>query len=240
MTDLYFATWNQFDMHEQVIKRLILTLPVFCMIAASAMSAEEVDRPSPALDVPAAAVHVTDPAAATRAWLDTVPADKRAKSDAYFEGGYWLILWNFLLAAAISIFLLSSRISARLRDFAERTTQAKTLQVVLYVIPYFLLTAVLSFPLTVYQQFYREHQYGLATQTFGPWFGEQLIALVVSLIGGTLLLIGLYAVFRRAPRAWWLWGTIVVVIFSFIRKFYRARLHRTSLQHLQTVGRSKN
>src|SRR6266404_7933968 len=61
-----------------------------------------------------------DPAEATRAWLATVPADKRAKSDAYFEGGYWLILWNFLLTAAISILLLQSRISARLRDFAER------------------------------------------------------------------------------------------------------------------------
>ncbi len=30
--------------------------------------------------------------------------NEREKSDAYFEGGYWLILWNFLLAAAISIF----------------------------------------------------------------------------------------------------------------------------------------
>jgi hypothetical protein len=40
-----------------------------------------------------------DPAAATRAWLATVPAEKRVRSDAYFEGGYWLILWNFLLGS---------------------------------------------------------------------------------------------------------------------------------------------
>ena len=47
--------------------------------------------------VPPAAQQVTDPAAATRAWLDTVPRDKREKSDAYFEGGYWLLLWNYLV-----------------------------------------------------------------------------------------------------------------------------------------------
>src|SRR5438876_8330183 len=70
-----------------------------------------------------------DPAAATQAWLATVPPDKREKSDAYFEGGYWLILWNFLLAPAISIFLLASRISARLRDFADRAARFKPLQV---------------------------------------------------------------------------------------------------------------
>src|SRR5207249_10317125 len=93
-----------------------------------------------------------DPAAATQAWLATVPRDKREKSDAYFEGGYWLLLWNFLLAAGISIFLLESRISARMRDFAERRTRFKSLQVVIYAVVYFLLVAVLSFPLIVYQQ----------------------------------------------------------------------------------------
>ena len=96
-----------------------------------------------------------DPAAATRAWLDSVPQEKREKSDAFFEGGYWLILWNYLVAAAISILLLSSRISARLRDFSERLTSYKTLQVACYSIPYLLLAFVLSFLLNVYEHFFR-------------------------------------------------------------------------------------
>ena len=161
-----------------------------------------------------------DPAVATQAWLATVPQDKRAKSDAYFEGGYWLILWNFLLVAAISIFLLTSRISARLRDFSERICRGSlSLQVVLYAIPYFLLVAALTFPLTVYQSFYREHQYGLATQSFLPWFGEQLIGFGVTLIAGILLLMVLYAVFRLAPRTWWIWGTIATVVFLAVGAF---------------------
>src|SRR5213596_1872196 len=169
---------------------------------------------------PTAAAGVTetaksfDAATATQAWLATVPQEKREKSDAYFEGGYWLILWNFLLAATISIFLLASRISARLRDFAERAARFKPLQVTLYAIPYILLVYVLSFPLNLYEHFYREHQYGLATQSFAPWFGEQLVALSLTLIIGTVLLIVLYAIFRRAPRTWWIWGAIVAVIFS--------------------------
>jgi STE24 endopeptidase len=100
-----------------------------------------------------------------------------------------------------------------MRNFAERTTRFKALQVMLYAIPYVLITFALSFPLIVYQRFYREHAYGLATQTFAPWFKELMIALLVSLIGTTILLIILYAVFRRAPRTWWLWGTAVVAVF---------------------------
>jgi STE24 endopeptidase len=204
------------------MKRAIILLYLFAGTLSCASTASAQDSspsPAPNLNVPAAAVNVVDPATATRAWLDSVPADKRAKSDAYFEGGYWLILWDFLLSAAISVFLLQSRISARLRDVAERTTRFKALQVVLYAIPFILITAVLSFPLAAYEGFFREHQYGMATQTFGPWFSEQLIALVVALIGLSIFLVILYAVFRRAPNAWVLWGTAVAVAFSIFGSF---------------------
>jgi STE24 endopeptidase len=155
-----------------------------------------------------------DPTAATQAWLDSMPRNQRAKSDAYFEGGYWLILWNFLLAAAISVFLLASRVSARLRDFSEHVTKIKNFQSVCYAIPYLLLVYALSFPLNLYENFFREHQYGMATQSFAPWFREQLLGLALTLAGGTLLVVVLYAVFRRAPRTWWIWGTIIMIVSS--------------------------
>jgi STE24 endopeptidase len=168
-----------------------------------------------------AAQHATplDPAAATQAWLDSVPREKREKSDAYFEGGYWLILWDYLVAAGISVLLLSGGISARLRDLSERLTTSKTLQVACYSVPYLLLVYFLSFPLNVYQSFFREHRYGFATQTFPAWFREQLIGLGITIIGGTIFITVLYAVFRRAPRTWWIWGTVVAVIFWFVSLF---------------------
>src|SRR5256886_13786942 len=160
-----------------------------------------------------------DPAAATKAWLATIPRDRREKSDAYFEGGYWLLLWNFLLLAAISVSVLESRISARLRDFAERVSRSKNLKVACYAVAYLLLVYVLSFPLNLYEHFFREHRYGLATQSFLPWFREQLIGFGLTIIGGTILLIALYTVFRRAPRTCWIWGTAVAVAFMLVVVF---------------------
>ena len=197
-----------------MIKPSIITLlGVAFVIVTMPVCAEGNQAPPPAAAENASAV---GPAAATQAWLATVPRDKREKSDAYFEGGYWLLLWNFLLTAAICIFLLESRISARLRDFAERICRGSwqlPLQVILYAIPYFLIVATLTFPLNLYENFLRQHQYGLATQSFFSWFREQLIGLGLTIIGGTILLIALYAVFRKAPRTWWAWATAVMVIF---------------------------
>ncbi len=183
------------------------------LLCAPVARAQEPAPPSaPALVIPAAALNV-DPATATRAWLDTVPADRKSKSDAYFEGGYWLILWNFLVSAGISLLLLHTRLSARIRNFAERKTRFKALQVTLYGLAYLLLTSALSFPLSVYEHFFREHAYDLSTQTFAAWFGEQIKGLGIGLVAFSILLVVLYAVFRRAPRTWWIWGTGVAVAF---------------------------
>jgi STE24 endopeptidase len=206
-------------MQVAMSKHLVLLTTTVCFVfGLIAVSAQETPVPvAPAgieQNVPA-----LDPAAATQAWLATVPKDEREKSDAYFEGGYWLILWNFLLAAAISIFLLASRISARLRDFSRRLTRFKMLQVACYALPYLVIVYVLSFPLNLYENFFREHDYGFATQSFFPWFREQLISLGVAIVGGAILLIVLYAVFRRAPRTWPIWGTVVAVIFASILVF---------------------
>src|SRR5438132_11918345 len=115
---------------------ILLTLAVCLAITSAEISARE----TPAQTASPAVVADTksfDPAAATEAWLASVPREQREKSDAYFEGGYWLLLWNFLLVAAISVFLLESRISARLRDFAERAAKLRSIQVACYAIPYF-------------------------------------------------------------------------------------------------------
>ncbi len=187
----------------------------FLALSSTLLSApgEDAAPPSPpTLTVPSAAVNA-DPETATRAWLDTVPADKKARSDAYFEGGYWLIFWNFVVSAAISLLLLNTGVSARIRDFAERRTRFRSLQVIVYGVAYLLLTSALSFPLSLYEHFFREHTYGLSTQAFGAWFGEQIKGLGLALIGFSVLLLALYAVFRRAPRTWWIWGTAVTVAF---------------------------
>ena len=192
------------------MKITILLLASCLMISAALLSAQP--EPTPLTNAPKTVASL-DPAAATRAWLETVPAEKRARSDAYFEGGYWLILWNFLLGAAISLLLLGSGLSARLRDFAERITRFRTLQVAIFAVAYVVIVAVLSFPLGVYSDYFREHAYGLATQTFGPWFREQLLGLALDIVATAILMMVLYAVFRRAQRTWWLWGTGVGVLF---------------------------
>jgi len=156
---------------------------------------------------------VAGPQAATDAYLASVPADARARSDAYFEGGYWVSLWQFLWSSIVLVILLQTGLSARLRDTAARITRARWLQPAIYGAGFLLITSVLGFPLSLFTDFWREHQYGLATQTFAAWFGDQLKGLGIGLVLGSLMILVLYAVLRMTGRAWWIWGAVVTMAF---------------------------
>src|SRR5205823_2735912 len=157
---------------------------------------------------------ITDPEGATRAWLDTMPANEKARSDAYFEGTYWLILWNFLVTVAIALLLLTTKLSARIRDLAAALTSFRPAQAGIYAIGFAIITWALNLPLNCYEGFVREHQYGMSNQTFLAWFGESLKALTVALVILPIVFAVLYSIFRVAERTWWIWGTIVGIVLT--------------------------
>ena len=199
--------------------RTTLTTTVALLICFSASLA--LAQPPAANEMPSV-VHVPaaaqasanfDANAATNAYLAQIPADKTARSDAYFEGGYWMILWDFLYGVVVAFLLLNLRWSAKMRDFAERVTRFKPLQTFVYWLQYLLLTTLLVFPLSVYEDYFREHKYGLATQTFGPWMVDQLKALGVNLVLGGLITMLLFGIVRRLQKTWWIWGAAVTYAF---------------------------
>ena len=149
--------------------------------------------------------------AATQAYLDRLPADTVARSNAYFEGGYWLQLWNFLAGLLVSWLLLRNRISARVRDACQRLGRFGFFRDALYGAFYSVASALLTLPLNIYEGYFREHQYGMANQTFVPWMVEQLVILGAQTLIFALAIAVLYAVIRAAGERWWLWGTVAAL-----------------------------
>ena len=166
--------------------------------------------------VPAAAQPSShfDADAATEAYMAQIPASARGRSDAYFEGGYWLTLWDFLYGAAICLLLLNLRWSAAMRNLAERVTRFKPLQTLLYWAQYSVATFLLGAPLSIYEDYFREHHYGMATQTFGPWAWDQTKELLIAIVLGGLLVMALFGIVRRLPRTWWIWGAAFTMAFT--------------------------
>src|SRR5476649_2651453 len=74
-----------------------------------------------------------DAAKATDKYLARISGAARAKSDAYFEGGYWLQLLDLVYALGVASLLLWLQISSRISDWVEERTHSRIWQVMLYV-----------------------------------------------------------------------------------------------------------
>lgn len=151
-----------------------------------------------------------DAETATRAYLATLNGAARAKSDAYFEGGYWLPLWSALFSVISYWIMLRFRWSAAWSAWAQKIVKWRWLQPALYSLPFTLVGALLTLPWTIYTDFIREHQYNMSNQNFGQWAFDMAKMLGVGLVLGAIMFVVIYAVIRRSPTRWWLWATLAM------------------------------
>jgi STE24 endopeptidase len=151
--------------------------------------------------------------AAVETYLAKMPPAERARSNAYFEGGYWLQLWDFLSTVVVMWLLLHFRLSARMRDFAERITRFRPLQTAIYWVQFIVVLTVATFPLGIYEGYIREHKYGLSNQTFAQWMRDQVVMLGVGIVLGAIFVVPLFGLVRRLGKNWWVWGAVASVVF---------------------------
>ncbi len=220
--------------------RLILPIVFLFTAFVCGQTSNPAVPPVPSAENRPAAAPAFDVNAAVNAYLAKMPPAQRSRSDAYFEGGYWLLLWDFLSSVFVMWLMLRFRWSAGMRNLAERITRFRPLQTALYWMEFILVASILTFPLTVYEGYFREHKYGLLNQNL-----RSLDARADRRAGG-----------RRCagsdPDRAAIWacptpGEELVGVgrgfddrVSRIRKPDRPGLHRASLQQVQKAGGSEH
>jgi STE24 endopeptidase len=150
---------------------------------------------------------------ATLAYLAQLPPEAHAKAEAYTQGGHWLLLWGAVVAVAAAWLVLRSGWLVRLRDGVEGGKSRPWRVAFVVVAADAVLEALIALPWTAYSDWWREKIYGLTDQALPGWFGEWAMGLAIGAVFTALLASGLYALIRRAPKTWWLWGGGLVGVF---------------------------
>jgi STE24 endopeptidase len=157
-----------------------------------------------------------DPAAATAAYLATVPAESHARAQAYTQGGHWLILWTALIGVAVLWLILRSGLLVRLRDRLATHGAGPGFITLVVLAAAFSLETVLNLPWSVWSDWARERAYGLTDQPLSGWLSETLLMSAIGVVGAVVLGTGVYALIRRAPRVWWAWSGGLVSLFLLV------------------------
>lgn len=130
------------------------------------------------------------------------PPENAVKSEAYRDALHLHYFGNTFYGFLVLLLILWWRLAPKYRDWAERISSRRFLQVLIFA-PLLLLTvAVLNLPTTIWDQMI-ELKFGRSVQHWGSWWSDWLTNQIILLIVGTLVVWILYAVIRRSPRRWW-------------------------------------
>jgi STE24 endopeptidase len=193
--------------------RVWLVSAVLVLVAASAVALGAQSNPSapPAGSAPSAPAARPAPTEADSSPVP-VPQPSPLAMQRYRSGiVLWIVdtIWGFVLPGII----LFTGLSARMRDWATRVGRKWFFIIALYFALFSVLTFVVDFPRAYYEEFVRDHAYGLSNQTFAKWFSDSLKSLVVGIIGGALFLWIPYLLLRKSPRRWWLYTGLASIPF---------------------------
>jgi STE24 endopeptidase len=132
----------------------------------------------------------------------------------YNRTGNWLWAANQVWAILVLAVVLATGLSARLRDVALRLARNRWFfALALYFVLFTLITTAVDLPRAYYEEFFRQHAYGLSNQTLQKWWTDTLTTLAVGCVIGPLVLWVPYLLLRKSPTRWWLYSAVALIPF---------------------------
>jgi STE24 endopeptidase len=137
--------------------------------------------------------------------------DATEKALSYYHGGLLIRFFSTAGSWLILGLVIFTGLSARIRNLSWRIGKKWFFTVGVYTSTLIIIFFAIDLPLSYYAGYLREHSYGLSNQTFGKWFGNSLIWLMIALIAGFLFAWIPYLLLARSPRRWWLYSGLLSV-----------------------------
>jgi STE24 endopeptidase len=156
-----------------------------------------------------------DPNVATARYIDGLGPAALQKAHDYTVGKEWMLLWGVVVTAIVTWLIVKSGMLDKLdAKFAERRRNVKAFVITL---TYFIVSALLTLPWTLYADYFREKIYGRTSQPIADYLGQAVLALAISSLLTALFFVGVYWLMRRAGKRWWLWsGTLTAVVLAVV------------------------
>lgn len=152
-----------------------------------------------------------DPNVATARYIDSLGPQTLEKAHAYTVGKEWMFLWGLLVAVIVTWLIVGSGLLERIGG--EKLRRRDNLYAFAVSLVYFVISALLTLPWTLYSDYFREKAYGRTSQPFGDYLGQTGLAAAISTVLAALFMMGVYWLIRRSGSRWWLFSGVLTAVF---------------------------
>jgi STE24 endopeptidase len=156
-----------------------------------------------------------DPNSETARYIDSLGPAALQKAHDYTVGKEWMLLWALLVAAVVTWLIVKSGMLDKVdAKFAEKRRNMRAFVISLV---FFIVSAILTLPWTLYSDYFREKAYGRTSQPLADYLFQNGLITIITALLGALFMTGVYWLIRRTGKRWWIWsGALTAAAFSFI------------------------
>jgi Zn-dependent protease with chaperone function len=134
----------------------------------------------------------------------TLPPDLYRKARNRSRIRFASTLFGFFYGLLVFWFILSRKLSANFRDWAEKTSRYRFVQALIFTPLLVITIGVLEIPLDLFDEWISK-LYRISVQPWPSWFADWAKAQFITMVIGSLFAWLLYAVIRKSPTRWWLY-----------------------------------
>ena len=132
------------------------------------------------------------------------PKEER-RAIAYAHLRHQVYFLDLLFSIAGLLLILQLAVAPRLRNVAERISSKRSLQAIIFGVPFLILLWLFTLPSAAAGHSLARY-YGQSVQGWASWFADAVKGGDVALVLAVVLLWLFYGLMRRSPRRWWFYA----------------------------------
>jgi STE24 endopeptidase len=194
-----------------VFLAITLGAPISSAQAPSTTASPQQSNPSSDASAPANSAVQTPPTKKITEY--TLPPDLYRKARNRSRIGFASRVISFFYGLLVLWFILSRKLSAKFRDWAEKISRYRFVQALIFTPLLVIAIGVLEIPLDLFDEWISK-LYRISVQPWPSWFADWAKAQFLTMVIGSFLVWLLYAVIRKSPTRWWLyfWALFLPII----------------------------
>ncbi len=145
-----------------------------------------------------------------------IDREKQKRAKKYHKDNFKTSVVTYIISGIFIAALLWFDISKNFVVFIDAITNARFLIILIYFTVFYIVYSLITMPLAYFDGYVIEHKYGFSTQNFKAWLKDWVKSFFVSFILGAIVFEIIYLVTNISPTLWWLWLSIIIIIFSVI------------------------
>jgi STE24 endopeptidase len=138
----------------------------------------------------------------------TLPPDLYRKARNRSRIRFASTVFGFFYGLLVFWFILSRKLSAKFRDWAEKVSRYRFVQALIFTPLLVITIGVLELPLDIFDEWVLK-LYKISVQSWPSWLGDWAKAQFLAIVIGSILVWLLYVVIRKSPARWWLYFWIL-------------------------------